>query len=89
MKDKDKLWIEYRINIGNIDIGDVPMYMEEVSKNLKGDDSVKSLFITVRDEESTVRLIYDPKGKHNKHQLNTAKKYMTLKIKELEEKYGI
>lgn len=83
MKDKDKLWIEYKVNVGCIANEDIPALMTEIGKTIVSKDgSVMTLIIPVRDEESDVRLIYDPKGKHNKYQLNLAKKYMEKVVNE-------
>lgn len=73
MKDKDKLWICYKIDVKGISPDDIPEYISEVARALRCDESVQSIFIPVIDEPSDVFLIYDPKGYRNKNNKNNLK----------------
>lgn len=54
--DKDKLFLVLYLNVGNINIVDVPAYVENTAKALKMDESVMTLIVPVR-EESRVECI--------------------------------
>lgn len=53
MLDKDKLWIICYLNISNIDVSDVPKFIQEIKDNcLTFDESVKVIIVPSRNTET-------------------------------------
>ena len=53
MLDKDKLWVAFYVNVGNIDEVDVPNYMNEFVDNFTFDESVKPFYIPTKGDDKT------------------------------------
>lgn len=90
MKDIDKLWLEFRLYVGDMHAEDISEYMTKISKNIKKelDETVKAFFIPVFDEASCIRLIYSPKN-GEQHDYNQAKTYVDELKEKLKNEYEI
>ena len=55
--DKDKLFIIIYMNVGSVNSADVPVYLEEIERATRFDESIVRLIIPVREGETRVECV--------------------------------